>query len=1027
MATASRGGDGDTDRAGMLNESTPTDMFDPTYQLEYQMGRTHVLALNQSPTALAARLKTAPDGVFEVDLAQRTPLILAAFADDDKSVQALLAGGADIHHQDLDGRTAAHWASYHGRTKALAALLSGGCDVTLKDNAGRTALHWATGHKQTKSLETLIKSMKATGDSLDQQDEEQMSALHWACFHNHSKHAVALLSAGANGSLRDVDGKTPLHWTSDNPTGATAKAVILKQSSLANDRDAEGRTILHLAVGVHNVDLIQTLLKISAVDVDAQDDAQRTPLHWAISLQQEDTVTMLMTKRKPDMALKDVNGVSCVHYTAQLHDDRFAKVLASKGPSKSLNVVDGNSRTPLMWALAEDHLETALVFVDAGCDLTIQDVDGRTALHLAMSKNMPNFVAVFLEKKPKNKNGISLVDIADNNGHTALMLTCQTAQAHATSQLLEYGVLVDAVDTDQRNALHFCAMGGAAECATLVIERTPQEQLNVGDERGETALHYSAYFNNPKVAQLLLAAGAEYNIRDNDGVTPLHWAASAGSSEAMRLLLNYNAYPNFMDESEDRLTPLDYAAAEGHEECIQILREYGGMISMEVQQLAAARIMGGFKMMKARKMLILLKQEKVEKDTAAAIRIQANVRGMLARKQLKSIRQKTEEEQKAAFEAAEQKKKEKEEEEKRKRAEEEAAAEAKKSEEERKRDAEKRVEEERRAKLAVKAEEKRRLKREEEEKKKEEEERMKEQRLQQALQRKQEQEAQKQEEEERMRLRTHASVGNLATDERTSVLAKQQVRMHLVKKERDRVSELRRVMQAASVIQRWWRYTRHTRYTSLPPMNATDRLSLESQRQREAAERSHRLQQKAISKTQSLDPVAEAPSPTAINATPSSERERLVAVLTIQLWWRKHLANKHSSRYLRFKSKTQGPRAANRKQATRLGQVYLRNPAPKPQKLKPFKPMPPRALVSHFQYQGPSAAELSWSSAAGMYFAKPKPDRKPRAFPRRAPTSTSLKSQLRLPLIQSPTRQQRDTQRFPKERQPLPQLSTLHV
>ena len=50
----------------------------------------------------------------------------------------------------------------------------------------------------------------------------------------------------------------------------------------------------------------------------------------------------------------------------------------------------------------------------------------------------------------------------------------------------EFHAKHDLLDAEERNALHFCAMGGSAECATMLIETTPKDQLNVGDQRGET-------------------------------------------------------------------------------------------------------------------------------------------------------------------------------------------------------------------------------------------------------------------------------------------------------------------------------------------------------------------------------------------------------------------------------------------------------------------------------------------------------------------------------------------------------------
>ena len=49
-----------------------------------------------------------------------------------------------------------------------------------------------------------------------------MSALHWSSFHNRAQHMEILIAKGAEVNLRDIDGKTALHW---------AAQVIIQASS----------------------------------------------------------------------------------------------------------------------------------------------------------------------------------------------------------------------------------------------------------------------------------------------------------------------------------------------------------------------------------------------------------------------------------------------------------------------------------------------------------------------------------------------------------------------------------------------------------------------------------------------------------------------------------------------------------------------------------------------------------------------------------------------------------------------------
>lgn len=61
---------------------------------------------------------------------------------------------------------------------------------------------------------------------------------------------------------------------------ACADRVLMAAPTLADARDADGLTPLHLAVVHGNVPLVQALLAAGA-DVNARDDEHHTVVHWA--------------------------------------------------------------------------------------------------------------------------------------------------------------------------------------------------------------------------------------------------------------------------------------------------------------------------------------------------------------------------------------------------------------------------------------------------------------------------------------------------------------------------------------------------------------------------------------------------------------------------------------------------------------------------------------------------------------------------------------------------------------------------
>ena len=59
------------------------------------------------------------------------------------------------------------------------------------------------------------------------------------------------------------------------------------------------------------------------------------------------------------------------------------------------------------------------------------------------------------------------------------------------------------------------AAASAALCLDLGID------VNAANTSGETALHGTAYYGNPKVAQLLVERGAHMSAKNRSGQTPL--------------------------------------------------------------------------------------------------------------------------------------------------------------------------------------------------------------------------------------------------------------------------------------------------------------------------------------------------------------------------------------------------------------------------------------------------------------------------------------------------------------------------
>ena len=65
--------------------------------------------------------------------------------------------------------------------------------------------------------------------------------------------------------------------------------------------------------------------------------------------------------------------------------------------------------------------------------------------------------------------------------------------------------------------------------------------VNVTDQYGNTALHFSVFNEDLDHAKLLISVEADVNARNNNGDTPLHIAYGTGNQEMIDLLISKGA------------------------------------------------------------------------------------------------------------------------------------------------------------------------------------------------------------------------------------------------------------------------------------------------------------------------------------------------------------------------------------------------------------------------------------------------------------------------------------------------------
>jgi ankyrin repeat protein len=122
-------------------------------------------------------------------------------------------------------------------------------------------------------------------------------------------------------------------------------------------------------------------------------------------------------------------------------------------------------------------------------------------------------------------------------------------------------------DSDRWNLLHL---------ALVSVSRPPKPEVvrylielgvdvNAGDRRRWTPLHFAARAKSPAVVKMLIEAGADVNAKDDEGITPLHQGLLTYpvNLEMTEMLLSAGAKPDMLRKYVDVVVSPDKDALIG--------------------------------------------------------------------------------------------------------------------------------------------------------------------------------------------------------------------------------------------------------------------------------------------------------------------------------------------------------------------------------------------------------------------------------------------------------------------------------
>jgi uncharacterized protein len=278
---------------------------------EARKGQTALMwAASEGHSDVVQALIAAGADVKAISKNKYTPLLFAIVKNDGKSVQQLLAAGANPNTQMPDGTPALNAAAIFRSAAAAIALVDGGADVKAADQRN-TSLH---GAAQLGDVE-LVKKLLAKGADPNARNGKvlarapqgffrppagEVTPLHVAARANQLELVKLLVAAGADPKMKGEDGTTLLMQAVASTNVELVKYIFDLDSDVKAITESKA-TVMHAAVtGVgSNADQQKEVCKVirflaeKGAPLDERNDRGRTPIDVADVLPLDQAVDLL--------------------------------------------------------------------------------------------------------------------------------------------------------------------------------------------------------------------------------------------------------------------------------------------------------------------------------------------------------------------------------------------------------------------------------------------------------------------------------------------------------------------------------------------------------------------------------------------------------------------------------------------------------------------------------------------------------------------------------------------------------------
>ncbi|XP_035211065.1 E3 ubiquitin-protein ligase MIB2-like [Stegodyphus dumicola] len=311
-----------------------------------------------------------------------------------------------------------------GHTDVVRDLLQKFPDKVDQKSSGKTALQVAShqGHLE------IVRLLLAAGSSLEVQDDDGDTALHYSAFGNQPVVMDLLLKKGSDIDTVNKARCSPLH-VAVNKQHLDCVKVLLKHHCNVNIQDSYGDTALHDAISKENLEILDLLINIPEIDFTLKNKRGFNVLHHAALKGNNFATERLISKSRQIVDGKKDDGFAALHLAALNGHFHVAETLLMQGHCE-IDVRNNRKQTPLLLAISLCHCSLVELLVSLGADVNVEDEDGDTGLHLAVSRQN-NREDGYLADAPTISNILAHISGLNMDKNYGLAMACYLAQEGA--------------------------------------------------------------------------------------------------------------------------------------------------------------------------------------------------------------------------------------------------------------------------------------------------------------------------------------------------------------------------------------------------------------------------------------------------------------------------------------------------------------------------------------------------------------------------------------------------------------------